>query len=116
MDINLNNSSVKVDLNKAIIISVLKRHMDYLLPIFVIASCFLILFFIIAPQFKSYLSSKEEFEVEAGKLNTLKNNYNFLTNLDDKKNDQDFKILSAALPANKDFTGIINAIVFFLKD
>jgi hypothetical protein len=109
MKINITNTN-KVDLHKGSINLFVQRYKDYLLPIFVVFACILILFFVIIPQFQNYLLSRRQLDEETQKLNVLKNNYNFLTSLDDSKNSSDLKLLSLVLPPSKDFTGIINAI------
>lgn len=109
MEISAGNSK-KIALGKDSVNSFFQKYKDFLLPIFIIFACFLILFFVIVPQFQNYLSSRQQLEVETQKLNVLKNNYNFLSSLDEDKNTADFKILSATLPQGKDFIGIINAL------
>lgn len=109
MEINIKTTK-KVNLNSQAITASYRHYKESLLPIGVILVCIGILFFIIVPQFKNYLSSKKELETENQKLEVLKNNYNFLLNLEDSKADTDFKTLSKALPPNKDFVGIMSAI------
>lgn len=109
METNIDNSK-KVTLNSNFLTSSFEKYKEYILPIVVVLVCFIILFLIILPQFQNYLVSRQQLDAEARKLSTLKNNYNFLTNLDDTENDADFKTLSLALPSNKDFTGIISGI------
>lgn len=92
-------------------LSVLYRHYkNYLLPLGVIACCFLVLFFIVIPQTQQYLSNSDTLKAETQKLDDLKNNYNFLVNLDEAKTDDQLKTLSAVLPPDKDFAGVMNSI------
>ncbi|MEK7160298.1 MAG: hypothetical protein AAB702_02350 [Patescibacteria group bacterium] len=109
MEIDIKTAK-KVNLNSQAITTVYRHYKDNFLPIGIIIACIGILFFVIAPQFKNYLSSKEELKTQTQKLKFLKNNYNFLLSLDDSKTDTDFKMLSKVLPPNKDFVGIMSAI------
>lgn len=109
MDININNSK-KLNLGLNTFSSVFKSYKDNILPLAVILICIAVLFFVVFPQFQQFIKSNEEYRKEAEKLETFKNNYNFLSNLDDSKNDKDLETLSYALPPNKDFVGIMNAI------
>lgn len=109
MDINV-NSTKKVNLSVDTAETVYRHYKGYLLPVIIILSCFLILFLIIIPQAQQYFSAREVLKTEEQKLSVLKNNYNFLSSLDDAKLDSDLKSLSSVLPGEKDFAGIINAI------
>lgn len=106
MDIN-SSKKVNLDINGPL---TLYRYKNYLLPLVVILVCVLLMFFIIIPQIKQYFASQEELKTEKQKLNVLKNNYNFLSNLDEAKSDADLSTLSLALPPNKDFVGMLGAI------
>ena len=109
MDININNSK-KINLNLNTFNTPFKSYKDNILPLAVILICIVVLFFVVVPQFQQYLKSNEEFKKETQKLEIYKNNYNFLSNLDDQKSDKDLDTLSQVLPSNKDFVGIMNAI------
>jgi hypothetical protein len=92
---------------------ILYRHYKaYQLPIGVILACILVIFLIIIPQFQQYFISQQALKIEVDKLQILKSNYSFLTNLDDSKTGSDFKTLSYALPSGKDFAGVMNAIAY----
>ena len=109
MEINITNSK-KVTLDTQASKSLLREYKDFILPVFVILSSVLLLFFVVIPQLNQYFVSRKELSDETQKLNVLKNNYNFLSNLDDSKTADDLKLLSKVLPPNKDFTGILNAL------
>jgi len=67
---------------------------------------------VVVPQFQQYLSLQDELRTQTQKLNVLKTNYIFLANLDETKSAADFSALSLALPAGKDFAGIMNAVSY----
>lgn len=109
MEIDIKTAK-KINLNSQAIISVYRHYKDNLLPLGVIIACIGIIFLVVVPQFKNYLSSQDELKIQTHKLEVLKNNYNFLLSLDDSKTDADFKVLSKVLPVNKDFVGLMSAI------
>src|ERR1035437_7112230 len=82
---------------------ILYRHYkDYFLPFGVIVVCILVVFFVIIPQFQQYLGSQGELKIQMQKLEILKSNYNFLSNLDSSKSNTDLGTLTLALPSGKD--------------
>jgi Tfp pilus assembly protein PilO len=109
MDINISNTK-KVNVDREAVTTVYMHYKENILPIVVIFACILILFFVIVPEFKQFLVSQEQLKTETAKLQVLKNNYNFLSSLDEAEIETDYSTLSRALPANKDFVGIMNAI------
>src|SRR3990167_7441627 len=109
MDLNI-DSSKKLTLEASTFLIIYRRYKGYLIPISVIFACVVVFFFIVIPEVQQYFTSRNKLKEETQKLEILKNNYNFLSNLDDAKTDSDLKALSLALPPNKDFVGIMNAI------
>lgn len=109
MDINITNSK-KVNLDKEAAQTVFRHYKDNILPIVVILGCILILFFVIVPEFKQFLVVQQQLKEETEKLQLFKNNYNFLSNLDEAQTEKDYEVMSRILPPNKDFVGIMNAI------
>ena len=109
MEISI-TSTKKIALNADFIRSFFRDYKDFILPVSVIFGCIMILFFVVIPQLNQYFQSSQELSTETQKLNLLKNNYNYLLNLDDTKTNADLKTLSKILPSNKDFTGILNAL------
>ena len=109
MDINI-NSSKKLNMDFDNMRIVYQHYKPYILPLAVILVCFLVILVVIVPQIRQFISSQSLLKLEQQKLETLRNNYNFLSNLDDTKSDTDLKVLSFVLPSDKDFVGIMNAI------
>ncbi len=100
----------KMDLTTSNLLVLYKHYKDYLLPIGVILVCILIIFFVVIPQFSHYFQLQQELKAETEKLEALKNNYNFLSNLDEIKAKSELDALALALPPGKDFAGVMNAI------
>ncbi len=109
MEINITNSK-KITVDAGSVKSLFREYKDFILPIFVIICSFLVLFFVVVPQLNQYFASSKQLSDETQKLNLLKNNYNYLLNLDENKTNTDLSLLSKVLPPNKDFTGILNAL------
>lgn len=109
MNINVDNTK-KFNIDSNTLFILYRHYKDYLLPLVVIISCIALVFLIVIPQIQQYFVSQDQLKAEQEKLNVLKNNYNYLSSLDDTKLDADLKSLSQALPPNKDFAGIMNAI------
>lgn len=106
------DSKKKFNLEFSNLLILYKHYKDYLLPFGIIVVCFLVVFWVVIPQFQQYLSLQQELKVQTQKLETLKNNYNFLSSLDSSKSDADFNALTLALPSGKDFAGIMNAVAY----
>ncbi len=86
------------------------RNKPYILPaIIILISIILFLQFVI-PQFKILLTARSEAKQASLKLQTLKENLNVITNIDEKSLDAQLRILNLALPLSKDFSGILNSI------
>ena len=86
------------------------KYKEYLVPVGVILVSILIIFLILLPQIQQFFSSEQTLKRENEKLSILKNNYDFLSNLSDETVDENLNVLSLALPANKNFAGIVNEI------
>jgi hypothetical protein len=108
----MDKKNTKINLDFANFLILYKHYKDYILPLIMIVSSILVFFVVVIPQFQQYFSAQAELKIETGKLQVLKNNYNFLANLNNAKIGADFSALSYALPAGKDFAGIMNAISF----
>jgi hypothetical protein len=86
------------------------KYKEYLLPLVVILVCIGLFIFVLIPGIQNLFYSQQEAKVEAEKLTMLRNNLNTLNNLSDTQLDSQLQIVASALPPNKDFAGILNAI------
>lgn len=105
-----NKKKFNLEFNNLLILY--RHYKDYLLPLVIILACILVVLWVVIPQFQQYLSLQQQLKTEMQKLDILKNNYNFLSNLDDSKTNADFNALTLALPSEKDFAGIMNAVSY----
>lgn len=88
------------------------NNKNYILPIVVIlVSLFLFIKFII-PQMIALSEAQELIKKENEKLQVLRNNLNLLTSANEQTLDSQLAVTSGALPTNKDFAGILNAVSF----
>jgi len=78
--------------------------------VFTIAVCALLIFKLIIPQADVYFSIRREVLALRAKIKTMNDNINFVNNLDKSLLDSQLTVTNRALPADKDFAGIINAI------
>lgn len=89
-----------------------ERHKEFTIPGVVIFTCIIILIKFIVPQFQDIFTLSNDAKTDSRKVVVLKNNINLLSRLDDSTLDSQVKIVSLALPTNKDFIGIINSISY----
>src|SRR3989344_6306957 len=86
------------------------RYKAFIIPILTILVCLVVVVKFIIPQINSFFSLNEERKLLSAKIAILKANADFLANLNEDDLDLKLQIVSAALPAEKDFTGILNAV------
>lgn len=85
-------------------------YYSFFIFFFVIIVCSILIFNIIIPQLSNWFSIRKEVEATRGKIATIKNNINIMNNIDKVVLDSQFQIAAAALPPEKDFIVILNAI------
>lgn len=84
-----------------------KEHIIYVLVIFITILLFL---FAVLPRIKDLGKLNNDRKIELNKVSILKNNLDLLSNLDDSKLDSQLLVVSSALPSEKDFEGVLNAV------
>lgn len=99
---------VNTDLQSFIIIY--NRNKHYIIPFIVIFICIGLILQILIPQFKTLSEVKEEAEKASQRLTELKEDLNILSNLDEGILESQLKTTTFALPINKEFGGILNAL------
>lgn len=100
----------KVNIDSTTFWFLYRRYKEYLLPVGIIFACILLFILVIVPQFQNFLDAQQQAKAESDKLVILRNNLNLLTNMDESQMDSQLQIVSAALPPNKDFEGVLNGI------
>ncbi len=102
------NEKLNVDINTLKIIYA--KYREHILFIFIILVCLILFLTVIIPRIRELVVLSKNAKSENKRLITLQNNLNFLSNLSDSTLDSQFNLVSSALPAGKDFEGILNAI------
>jgi hypothetical protein len=113
-NLGLNNINFKkagdFKVDKWSMIIAYNKYKGFLLPLAVVLVSIVVIFLILIPQMQQYFSSREMLGQETQKLEILKNNYNFLANVNEEVLDTNLKSLTKILPNEKDFFGIINSV------
>ncbi len=86
------------------------RNKNYLIPLALVLLGVFLIFFAVLPQIQDYFTLKEEEKITQEKIKTLKNNTAFLTTINETDLDKKLQAAAEALPAEKDFGGILQAI------
>lgn len=88
------------------------RYKDYLLPLAIVFVCFILFAKIIIPQINNLSQTRIQAKIEKEKLLVLRNNLRLISDLNEGNLDSQLSITSDALPNEKDFTGVLNAVSF----
>lgn len=83
---------------------------EYVPPILIVAVSVALFIIFVIPQTVSFLAMKNEEHVQREKVKVLKRNFAFLARMSDATIDTQFATASQALPSEKDFAGILQAI------
>ena len=75
-----------------------------------IVVCLLLIFYVIMPQLNNWFSIRKQVIAARGRIATLQSNITFLNSLDRATLDQQLQTASTALPPEKDFSTMLNAI------
>lgn len=89
---------------------IFNKNKSYIIPIVIILTSVILFFQFVIPQFGVLLATREKVKVASLKLETLKANLDILKNINEETLDSQLKILTSALPLDKDFIGVLNSI------
>ncbi len=102
------NKKINIDLNTIkIIYARYKQHIFYMVIIIV---CVILFLTMIIPRTSELSNLQKEAKNEANKLAVLKNNLNLLSGMNDATLNSQLGLVSKALPVDKDFEGVLNAV------
>ena len=104
------NEKINFDINSFKIIYA--RNKGLIFPTVIIFLCVLLFFQFVIPQFNTLFIAQKEVREATQKIEVLKENLNLLANTDENSLDSQFRILNLALPAGKDFSGVLNSIYY----
>lgn len=100
------NTSIDINTIK-ILYRKYKEHLIYILVLFITVVLFL---FTVLPRTSDLARLNNERKIELNNFSILKNNLDLLSNLDDSLLSTQLLVVSSALPSEKDFEGILNAV------
>lgn len=86
------------------------RFKKYLIPLGVILGCILLVFFVLVPQAQNLLSLRGQENEAQQRIDILKKNVTLLNSLSDSQLDEKIKIVSAGLPIEKNYAGVLDAL------
>lgn len=102
------NEKTNIDISTIKIIYA--RYKQHILFIVTILVCLVLFSIIIIPRIRELSILSKNAKNEADKLLILKNNLSLLSSMDDAILDSQLKLVSSALPIDKDFEGILTAV------
>ena len=100
----------KIRFDQSIYLILYAKYKAYLLPLGVICASIFVFLVLILPQFQTYFNNRDEVAADQHTIQTLNQNIQTLTLLNESEIKDSLTIANAALPSEKDFTGILNAI------
>lgn len=86
------------------------KNKSYIFPIVMMLVSIMLFFQFVIPQVSLLVKARKEAKELSLRLETLRENLDVLANIDEEALDSQLKILTVALPLNKDFIGILNSI------
>ncbi|HET9947074.1 MAG TPA: hypothetical protein VFQ63_03355, partial [Patescibacteria group bacterium] len=102
--------SKKVTIDQGVLLILYYKYKDYLVPLGTIFVCILLFFFLLLPQFQDYLAAKDTLASDEQTVEILNQNLSTISNLNQAQVNTNLLLASAALPSEKDFAGVLNAI------
>lgn len=92
------------------VMRVLMHYKKFYISLAIIAICIGLFMFVIIPQFQQYGQQKDEIAEVQNRINILTNNNAFLSRLNQEEQTQQLNTVLSALPADKDYAGILSAV------
>lgn len=100
----------KIDADLKAFKFILIKNKSYILPIIVILVSVLLFFQFVIPQFGLLFQTIREAKDSSLKLQVLKNNLSLLNNINEQTLDSQLRVLSSALPLDKNFIEVLNSV------
>lgn len=86
------------------------RYKDYLVPSVIIFVCIIVFFQFNLPQIQDTISLYNHVSDTSSRINIINSNINFASKLDDTTITKDLQTAVKALPQEKDFAGMLDAV------
>lgn len=93
-----------------VITALYRKYKMYVIPAAIILVCILLILFVIVPQVENIFAMQKKEEETRSKISSLKKNVAFVKNINQSKEQSQFFITLKALPVEKDYIGILDAI------
>ncbi|MBI1982339.1 MAG: hypothetical protein HYS68_02030 [Candidatus Levybacteria bacterium] len=100
----------RFSLDKGVYKVLYERYREYIVPLLIIFVCTVLIVGVVIPQVQDFLATVNATKELRSQIAILKKNVQFLTGLDPATLDLQLGIASSALPPEKDFAGILNAV------
>ena len=97
-------------INKEALVEFFENYRAYSVPVGTIAVCILLILLFLLPQVANIWGSRDEYQIEQTKLDAIKGNIAYVSSVDSTKLDSNLKLVSSALPSDKNFEPIFLAI------
>ncbi len=104
------NTNQRVTIDQLVFKSLYYRYRAFIIPVATIFVCVLLFWFVVLAQMESFFAQKDALAVDTQKVSVMRQNLSLLTSLDDVKLNQLLTTATSALPAEKDFAGIVNSL------
>lgn len=86
------------------------KNKDYIIPVGVILTSLLLFLFVVVAQIQDFFSIQAEVSVTKERILKLQNNLTIIEKLDEGTLDSDLRLVFTALPVEKNYSGILNAV------
>lgn len=86
------------------------RYKAYVVPFITVLICMALFIWVIIPQVQGYFDQQSQIQTEQAQIATLKSNIALLSSSNSTTLNQQTRVVSDALPQQKDFVGILNAV------
>lgn len=100
----------KLNIDQSVLKILYKRYKLYLVPVLIITASVMLFVFFVIPQVQEIFVIRDQENLVKEKIITLQKNLEFVAALDDTSLDSQLQVVSGALPGEKDFIGVLNAI------
>lgn len=102
--------NTRVSLDQLVIKDLYYKYKQFLTPLTTIIICLLLFYFVVIPQIQNWINMRDALTVDTQNVAILHQNLALITQLDDAKLSAYLATATTALPADKDFAGIITSL------
>lgn len=106
----MSEQNKKISVSQLVFTSLYYRYNAFITPIATLCACFLLFLLVIMPEIQNFLATKDAITTNTQDLDVLKSNLQTITSLNDASLNQTLTTATSALPTEKDFAGILNAL------